>query len=153
MRRPALLLLAATQLLAACAMTFDGSRAGVPVTLASSVDGPPQGEPFSVEGKVVYGLWGIATLREPSLERTLRSQLVGAKEVRDVRITVKSKFTDVLVTVLTLGLIVPRTVQASGVIPGAPAPAAAVPAAAAPAGAAPTLLQRPAPAGQSPVQR
>jgi hypothetical protein len=151
MRRPALLLLAATQLLAACAMTFDGSRAGVPVTLASSVEGPPQGEPFSVESKVVYGLWGIATLREPSLERTLRSQLVGAKEVRDVRITVKSKFTDVLVTVLTLGLIVPRTVQASGVIPGAPA--AAVPAAAPPAGAAPSLLQRPAPAGQAPVPR
>lgn len=152
MRRPVLLLLAATQLLAACAMTFDGSRAGVPVTLASSVEQPPQGERFSVESKAVYGLWGIATLRQPSLERTLRSQLVGAKEVRDVRITVKSKFSDVVVTVLTLGLIVPRTVQASGVIPGAPAPAPPA-AAAPPAGAAPSLLQRPAPAGQAPVQR
>jgi hypothetical protein len=153
MRRPALLLLAATQFLAACAMTFDGSRAGVPVTLASSVEAPPQGEPFAVESKAVYGLWGIATLRQPSLERTLRSQLVGAKEVRDVRITVKSKFSDVLVTVLTLGLIVPRTVQASGIIPAAPAAAAPAPAAAPPAGAAPSLLQRPAPAGQVPAQR
>ena len=71
-----------------------------------------------------------------------------------MRITVKSKFTDVLVTVLTLGLIVPRTgagVRASS--PVRPAAAAATPAAAPPARRCPLAAAAPAPAGQVPAQR
>ena len=48
MRRSALLLLATTQLLAGCAMTFDASKVGVPVTMASSAEAPAQGERFKV---------------------------------------------------------------------------------------------------------
>jgi len=136
MRRPQFLLLAALPLLAACGLTIDGTRAGVPVTLASSVDAPAQGAAFTVKTHAVYGLWGLATLREPSVANTLRSQLVGAKEVRDVRIQMHSGISDVIVTVLTLGLIVPRSVRVDGVVVGGPAsatPAAPPPAAAAPA--------------------
>jgi hypothetical protein len=122
MRRPALLLLATAQLLAGCALTIDASKAGVPVTLASAPETPTQGTPFKINTHAVYGLWGIATLREPSLQQLLRSQLVGAKEIRDVRIKVKSGPSDVLATILTLGLIVPRTVVFEGVVPGGTAP-------------------------------
>lgn len=135
MRRPLFLLLALTPLLAACALSIDGTKVGVPVTLASSVDAPAQGTPFTVKTHAVYGLWGIATLREPSVANTLRSQLLGAREVRDVRIRMHSGVTDVIVSLLTLGLIVPRSVQVDGVImgdapvasPALPAPAGQVP--------------------------
>ena len=142
MRRPVLLLLAAAHL-AGCSMTIDASRAGVPVTMASSPEAPAQGEPFRVNTHAVYGLWGIVTLRQPSMEQLLRSQLMGAKEVRDVRVKVKSSPGDVLVTVLTLGLIVPRSVRYEGTVPGgtAAAPPTAAPA---PAPANPTQ-QAPAP--------
>ena len=145
MRRPLFLLLAAAPWLAGCALTIDGTKVGVPVTLASSVDAPAQGAPFTVKTHAVYGLWGLATLREPSVANTLRSQLVGAKEVRDVRIRMKSGITDVLFTVLTLGLVVPRSVQVDGVVVGGATPAA--PAPSAPATTAP------APTGQPPAPR
>jgi hypothetical protein len=144
MRRPAILLLATTQFLAGCAMTFDATKVGVPVTMASSAEAPAQGERFKVQSNAVYGLWGFATLREPSVERTLRSQLVGAKEIRDVRIKVKSRVGDAIISVLTLGLIVPRSVEMEGVVVGGPT---ATPPVAAPLpGAAPA----PAPTGQAP---
>lgn len=139
MRRSLLPLLAAAQLLSACAINIDGTKAGVPVTLASSVEAPAQGTPFTVKTHAVYGLWGLATLREPSVANTLRSQLVGAKEVKDVRIQMKSGVTDVIVSVITLGLIVPRSVRVDGVVVGGPA-------AAAPAAQAPLQAPPPAPA-------
>jgi len=147
MRRSALLLLATTQLLAGCAMTFDASKVGVPVTMASSAEASTQGERFKVQSTAVYGLWGIVTMRQPSVERTLRSQLLGAKEIRDVRIKVKSRVGDVIVSVLTLGLLVPRSVQMEGVVVGGPASTAPV--------AAPLPGAAPAPAtgGQPPAPR
>lgn len=147
MRRSALLLLATVQILAGCAMNFDATKVGVPVTMASSTEAPAQGEKFKVQSTAVYGLWGIATLRQPSVERTLRSQLVGAKQISDVRIKVKSRVGDVIVSVLTLGLIVPRSVEMEGVVVGAPM--AAPPAATALPGAAAV----PAPGGQAPAPR
>jgi hypothetical protein len=149
MRRSALLLLATTQLLTGCAMTFDASKVGVPVTMASPADAPAQGERFKVQSTAVYGLWGIATMRRPSVERTLRSQLLGAKEIRDVRIKVKSRVGDVLVSVLTLGLIVPRSVEMEGVVVGGPSPTAPV------AAPSPGAVPAPAPAtgGQPPAPR
>ena len=109
----ALLLLAG-----ACVHNIDATRVGVPVTLASAADAqkPPTGEPFSVTGKAVYALWGITQISSPALHHTLAGQLVGGKALVDVRIKVRSRWTDVLVTVLTAGIIVPRTVTAEGIV-------------------------------------
>lgn len=113
-RRLAVLLLLAP--LAACALTLDGSRTGVPVTLATPGAAPAPGSRFTVTKHATYGLWGLATLSEPSLEKVLKTQLVGAKEIRDVRVKVRSRWSDVLISVLTAGLIIPRTVTVEGTV-------------------------------------
>lgn len=108
----ALVLLSST----ACANTFDATRLGVPVSLASAANAPPEGTPFSVTGRAVYGIWGLVKFSEPSLRKTLASQLVGGSEVANVRIKVRSKFSDLIITGLTLGLVVPRAVTFEGVV-------------------------------------
>ena len=110
---PALLLVL---LLAGCAHTFDASTLGVPVTMASPASQPAQGDRFRVSSKSVFGLWGMVKLREPSLRKALAAQLSGASGVADLRIKVRSRFADLLITGLTLGLIVPRSVTYEGVV-------------------------------------
>jgi hypothetical protein len=102
--------------LAGCAHTFDATTVGVPVTMASPASQPAQGDRFRVGGKSVFGFWGIVKFREASLRRALSAQLGGASGVADLRIQVRSRFTDVLITGLTLGLIVPRSVTFEGVV-------------------------------------
>ncbi len=109
---PALMLLLTT----GCSMTLDATHLGVPATLASAASAPPEGERFSVTNRALYGLWGVVKLSQPSLQKMLASQLVGGKEVANVRVKVRSKFSDVLITGLTLGLLVPRAVTIEGVI-------------------------------------
>jgi hypothetical protein len=64
----------------------------------------------------VYGFWGAVKFSQPSLRKTLAAQLVGGKEVTNVRIRIRSKFSDLLITALTVGLVVPRAVTIDGVI-------------------------------------
>jgi len=109
----ALLLLLST---AACANTFDATRLGVPVTMASPVGQPPAGNRFSVTSRAVYGVWGFFRLYEPSLQRALASQLAGGTGVADLKIKVRSRWSDLLITGLTLGLVVPRAVTFEGVV-------------------------------------
>jgi hypothetical protein len=99
-----------------CAMTFDATHLGVPATLASDASAPVEGTTFNVTSRAVYGLWGLVRFSQPSLRKTLAAQLVGGKEVANVRIRVRSKFSDLLITGLTLGLVVPRAVTIEGVI-------------------------------------
>jgi len=114
---PARAILAAGLILfSACANTFDATRLGVPVTMASGADTPAQGTSFQVTGHAVYGIWGVFKFSEPSLKKSLGSQLVGGSSVADLKIKVRSRFFDVLITGLTLGLIVPRSVTFEGVI-------------------------------------
>jgi len=102
--------------LAACAQTFDATTLGVPATMATAAGQPFAGERFVVSSKAVFGLWGIARLRQPSLRKALAAQLGGGTGIADVRIRVRSRWSDVLVTALTAGLIVPRTVTFEGVV-------------------------------------
>ena len=108
------LLLAAS--LAACAQTFDATSVGVPVTLASAAGQPPSGSPFTVSSKAVFGLWGVLPLKQASLRKALAAQLGGGAAIADVRIKVRSRWSDVLFTVITAGLVVPRTVTFEGVV-------------------------------------
>ncbi len=112
----ALLPVLAVLLSSACANTFDATRLGVPATLASAAAAPPEGTPFKVTSRAVYGLWGLIKFSDPSLQKALASQLAGGSEVANVRIKVRSKFSDLLITGLTLGLVVPRAVTIEGVV-------------------------------------
>jgi hypothetical protein len=64
----------------------------------------------------VYGLWGLAKLKEPSLRKALAAQLGGGSGIADLKIKVRSRWSDILITALTAGLIVPRAVTFEGVV-------------------------------------
>jgi hypothetical protein len=97
-------------------MTFDAATLGVPVTLASPAGQPPEGSRFSVTSRAVYALWGAARLKQPSLRKALAAQLAGGSGVADLKIKVRSRWSDILITALTAGLIVPRAVTFEGVV-------------------------------------
>lgn len=102
--------------LSGCAITFDTRSLGVPVTLAAPAGQSLQGTRFSVTSRAVYALWGLARVKEPSLRKALAAQLAGGSGIADLRIKVRSRFSDVIITALTAGLIVPRAVTYEGVV-------------------------------------
>jgi len=112
----AALALALLCMVGGCAETFDATTLGVPATLDSPGGQPPPGDRFKVSSKEVFGLWGIARIKQPSLRKALAAQLAGWSGVADVKIKVRSRWSDVLLMVLTGGLIVPRTVTFEGVV-------------------------------------
>lgn len=114
--RRAGLLLALAAGLEGCAIDFDATRVGAPVTMASAVGQPPQGDRFRVSSHAVYAFWGLARLKTPSLDKALATQLAGGKGIADLRIGMHSSFGDMLVTLLTAGLLVPRSVTFDGVV-------------------------------------
>ena len=114
--RGVVLALALAALLTGCAETFDATTLGVPATLASPAGAAPAGDHFRVSSKAVFGFWGLATLKQPSLRKALAAQLGGGAGLADVKIRTRSRFTDILFTVLTAGILVPRTVTFEGVV-------------------------------------
>ena len=112
---PLVLLLPA---LGACANRFDATGVGVPVTMAGPNAQPTAGERFSVTSRAIYLLWGAVPVSQPSLEKVLAAELVDGTAVADVRIKVRSRWSDVLITGLTLGILSPRAVTYEGVIVG-----------------------------------
>ena len=102
--------------LGGCAQTFDATMLGVPVTMATAAGQPAQGTRFRVASHAVYAFWGLAKIKDPSLRKALAAQLTGGSGIADLRIKVRSRFPDVLITVLTAGLIVPRAVTYEGVV-------------------------------------
>jgi hypothetical protein len=102
--------------LAGCAETFDATTLGVPATLAVPADKPVEGSRFSITQRSVYGLWGIATIKSPSLRKALAAQLAGGSGIVGLKIKARSRWSDVLITALTAGLIVPRSVTFEGVV-------------------------------------
>jgi hypothetical protein len=109
------LCLALALLLTGCATTIDATTLGVPVTLSSAAGQRPAGEPFRITTHAVHGLWGLATLKKPAVDKILASQLVGRNALADVRVRIRSRWSDLLITVLTAGLVVPRSVTVEGV--------------------------------------
>jgi hypothetical protein len=107
---------------AACAQTFDATSLGVPVTMAAAAGEQPQGEAFKVNQSSVFAFWGLLTLTTPHLEKVLATQLVGGKSVTNVKMRIHSKWSDLLITALTLGVVVPRTVTFEGVVTGGTPP-------------------------------
>ena len=119
----AVVALARPLVLGSCAQQFDATRLGVPVTMASEGAQPPAGARFSVTSRSVFALWGVLTLKETSLEQALAGQLGNGTAVADLTVRTRQRWSDVLLTGLTLGLVVPRSVTYEGVVVGAsPAP-------------------------------
>ncbi len=102
--------------LGGCAETFDATTLGVPATLATPADQPPVGDRFKVTQRSVYGLWGLTTLKSSSLRKALAAQLAGGSGIAGLKIKARSRWSDVLITALTGGLIVPRSVTFEGVV-------------------------------------
>ncbi len=102
--------------LSGCAQTFDATTLGVPATLASPAGQPPEGSRFRVSSKAVFAMWGIVRVKQPSLQKALAAQLGGGSGIADVKIKVRSRWSDLLVTLLTAGLVVPRSVTFEGVV-------------------------------------
>ena len=113
-----LFILSATLFVMGCAQTFDATTLGVEATMASPSSDPAQGEAFEVSKKAVYLVWGSVGVSKPSLQKILASQVTGDAQVADLKIRVRSRWSDVLISVLTAGLIVPRTVTYEGVVVG-----------------------------------
>jgi hypothetical protein len=99
-----------------CALTFDSSHLGVPVTMAEDAQAPPKGTPFRVTKHPVFLLLGLVPVSRPNLEDVLVGQLATGASIASLKITVRSGWGDLLVTALTLGLVVPRSVTFEGVV-------------------------------------
>jgi hypothetical protein len=118
--RAALRAIAALGLLgaAACSQTFDATSLGVPATMSVAPGEAAQGTPFSVHAHTVHAFLGLVTLSQAKLQKALASELVGGAQITQLRIRTKSRPWDLIVTGLTLGLIIPRTVIYDGVVIG-----------------------------------
>ena len=99
-----------------CALTFDSSELGVPTSLAESAATPVQGTPFSVTRHPVFLLWGAVGVASPNAEDVLAGQVGTASRIANLKIKVRSRWSDLLVTALSFGAIVPRSVTFEGVI-------------------------------------
>jgi protein-S-isoprenylcysteine O-methyltransferase Ste14 len=109
-----------------CAMSFDSSHLGVPVTMASAATSQATGTAFRVHRHPVFMGWGLITLGSPNLEDVLAGQVANGAGVTNLKIRVHARLTDYLITGLTFGLFAPRTVTFEGTVQG-PAPAASAP--------------------------
>ncbi|PYO45183.1 MAG: hypothetical protein DMD33_00315 [Gemmatimonadetes bacterium] len=104
--------------LCGCALTLDATHLGVPVSLAGSAQSPDSGAAFRVTKRATYLLAGLVSLSQPNLEDVLAGQLGAGARIANLRVKVRSRWTDLLVTGLTLGLVVPRAVTFEGIVVG-----------------------------------
>ncbi len=111
--------------LSGCAVSFDAGTLGVKVSMAEPAGQPPEGTEFTITKRAVFLLFGLRQASSPSLESVLGGQLLDAGEVRNLEIKVRSRFADILVTILTAGLVVPRSVTFHGYV--VPADSGSVP--------------------------
>jgi hypothetical protein len=117
-RAPALAILALALLVAACSQSFDASSLGVPVSMAAPAGEAPQGKAFKVTTHSVHALFGLVTVQQANLRKGLATEMVGGDEITGLKIKSRSRFFDLLVTGLTLGLLVPKSVTYEGVVVG-----------------------------------
>lgn len=100
--------------LGGCAVSFDAGTLGVKVSMAEPAGRQLEGTEFTITKKAVFLLFGLWRASNPSLESVLAGQLLDAGEVQNLQIKVRSRFVDILVTILTVGLVVPRSVTFHG---------------------------------------
>jgi hypothetical protein len=101
-----------------CAASFDSSHLGVTVTMAEPAQAPASGAAFRVTKHPVYLVMGLVPIGHHNLEDLLAGQLGGGASIASLKIHVRSRWSDVLITALTLGIVSPRSVTYEGVIVG-----------------------------------
>jgi hypothetical protein len=99
-----------------CALTFDSTDLGVPTSMAEPAASPPQGTAFRVTRRPVFLLWGAIPVARPNAEDVLAGQVGTGSRIANLRIKVRSRWSDLLVTALSFGTIVPRSVTFEGVV-------------------------------------
>jgi hypothetical protein len=104
-----------------CALTFDATELGVPTAMAESAQSPVSGTPFHVTKHPVFLLWGLAGASRPNAEDILAGQVGTGSRITNLRIKVRSRWPDLLITALTAGVISPRSVTFEGVVVPRPA--------------------------------
>lgn len=104
--------------LGGCALTLDSSHLGVPVSLATGAQESDSGMAFRVTKHSVYMFLGVVSLAQPNLEDVLAGQVGTGTRITNLRVRVRSRWSDLLVTGLTLGLVVPRSVTFEGTVVG-----------------------------------
>jgi hypothetical protein len=114
--RAGLLVLAGALTVSGCALTFDATDLGVPTSMAESARTPAQGEAFRITKKPVFLLWGLIGTSRPNAENILAGQVGTGSRVANLKIKLRMRLTDLIVTGLTLGLVNPRTVTFEGVV-------------------------------------
>ena len=114
--RGSVLVLALT--LSGCALTLDSGHLGVPVSLAGSAQRPDSGTPFRVTKHAVYMLLGLVQVAQPNLEDVLAGQVSTGARITNLRVKVRSRWSDLLISGLTLGFVVRRSVTFEGVVVG-----------------------------------
>jgi hypothetical protein len=104
--------------LCGCAFTLDSSHLGVPVSLAAGAQERDSGTAFKVTKHSTYMFMGLVSLAQPNLEDVLAGQVGTGSRITNLRVRVRSRWSDLLVTGLTLGLVVPRSVTLEGTVVG-----------------------------------
>ncbi len=99
-----------------CAQHFDATSLGVPVTMSAAAGDTVAGQRFVVTRHSVHGVLGLVTISEPNLAKVLGAQLVGGKGVANLKIKVRSRWSDLLISGLSFGLIIPRTITYEGTV-------------------------------------
>jgi len=84
--------------------------------MAAPAGQPVPGDTFSVTTHAVYIFWGLATAKQPSLRESIAGQLGAAGGVNNLAIHSRMRWSDVLLTGLTLGVVSSTSVTFSGVV-------------------------------------
>jgi hypothetical protein len=112
------IVIALAQVTSGCAATFDSSHLGVTATMAEPAQAQPSGSAFRITKHPVYLMMGLIPLGRANLEDLLAGQLGGGASIASLKIHVRSRWSDVLITALTVGIVAPRSVTYEGVIVG-----------------------------------
>jgi hypothetical protein len=110
--------------LTGCALQYNARTLGVPVSMAEPLAMPVPGDSFNVTARAVHVFWGLAVAKEPNLQQVLAGQLASGGAVHNLGIRARKRWTDVLVTALTLGFVSTTSVTYTGVVDRPATPAA-----------------------------
>ena len=99
-----------------CALHYNTRTLGIPVSMAEPMAAPVAGDSFNVTARAIHVFWGLAPAKEPNLQQVLANQVAAGSAVHNLAITSRKRWSDLLVTVLTLGFVSTTSVTYSGVI-------------------------------------
>ena len=90
--------------------------------MASSAQAPATGTSFRVTRHPVFVAWGAFTAGGPNLEDVVAGQVGAGSGIANLRIRVRARWSDLLITALSVGFLSPRTVTFEGVVSPAASP-------------------------------